>query len=121
MSEYVQIRSSPAELMGIANQISGRGQELADRVGALNDAIRAHDNESEAYPSDQFSDPFKDKYHQPTVDSSGKPTTAADAVQQSALYCGNKLSEIGDFVGTAMMNYGATDDESGADISKTEL
>jgi hypothetical protein len=121
MSEYVQITSSPAELMGIASQISGRGQQLSDRVKALNDAIHTHDNESAVYPSDQFSDPFKAKYQQPTVDSEGKPSIASEAVKDSASYCGKKLGEIGDFIGTAMMNYGATDDQSGADITQAGL
>lgn len=121
MSEYVQITSSPAELMGVGSRISGRGQQLADRVNALNEAIRAHDNEDTVYPSDQFSDPFKAKYHQATSDSEGKPSVASEAVKDSASYCGQKLGEIGEFIGTAMMNYGATDDESGADISKAGL
>jgi hypothetical protein len=121
MSEFVEIKSSPAEIMGIANGISDRGRALTSRIADLNDAIVVHDNENTVYPSDQFSDPFKATYKQSAVGADGKPTTADEAVRSSATYCGTKLTEIGDYVSGAMMNYGATDDESGADIRKTDV
>ena len=121
MSEYVRITTSPAELMGIASQISARGKALKDRIGMLNRAISDHESPGEVFPSDQFTDPFAAKYKQASIGADGKSTTANVAVQESALYCGTKLEDMGDFVGTAMMNYGAADDEGGADIRDTEV
>jgi len=121
MSEYIQIKSSPAEIMSIASQISARGKTLSGRINTLNVAIQTHESPGEVFPSDQFTDPFAKTYKQESVGADGKSTTANEAVRASAAYCGEKLEGIGDFVGTAMMNYGAADDESGADIGKTEV
>jgi hypothetical protein len=121
MSEYVRIASSPAEIMGIAAQISARGKALKDRVGALNEAIATHESPGEVFPSDQFTDPFVEKYRRPTAAANGTTTPSNVAVRESALYCASKLQDMGDFVGTAMMNYGAADDEGGADIRNTAV
>jgi hypothetical protein len=121
MSEYVRITTSPAEIMSVASQISDRGGELKDRIGTLNEAIAAHESPGEVFPSDQFTDPFAETYKQESTGADGKSTTANVAVRESALYCGQKLQDMGDFVSTAMMNYGAADDEGGADIRNTEV
>jgi len=121
MSEYVRITTSPAEIMSVANQIGERGRALRERIGTINDAIAAHESPGEVFPSDQFTDPFAEKYKQASTGADGKSTTANVAVRESALYCGQKLADMGDFVGTAMMNYGAADDEGGADIRNTKV
>lgn len=119
MSEYVEIRTSPAEIMSIANGLRGQGEDLRDAVSDHNREIMAREMRDDIFPPDQFTTGFLTNYHQDAPGADGTTTTANVAVRQSAAYCGSKLIQIGEFVGTAMMNYGATDDESGEDIAKT--
>jgi hypothetical protein len=117
MGEYVEIRTSPAEIMGIANGIRGQGEQLSGDVGDISQEIAERENRADTFPPDQFTDDFVAKYKQDVPGADGKTTAANEAVRASAEYCGTKLVEIGDFVGRAMVNYGATDDESGQDIA----
>lgn len=119
MSEYVEIRSSPAEIMSIANGLRGQGEALRGEVSGTNGEILARESSADTLPSDQFTDSFLVNYQQAAPGVDGVTTTANVAVRQSAAYCARKLIEIGDFVGAAMVNYGATDEESGEDIAKT--
>ncbi len=119
MGEYVEIRSSPAEIMSIANGLRGQGEALRGEVSGINGEIQERENRADTFPPDQFTDGFLTNYHQAAPGVDGTTTTANVAVRQSAAYCARKLIEIGDFVGAAMVNYGATDDESGEDIAKT--
>jgi hypothetical protein len=119
MSEYVEIRSSPAEIMSIANGLRGQGEALRGDVSGINGEIRERESRAETFPPDDFTNNFLKNYHQEAPGVDGTNTTANVAVRQSAAYCAGKLIQIGDFVGAAMMNYGATDDESGEDIAKT--
>lgn len=121
MSEYVEIRSSPAEIISIATGMGERGRALVEKAGNLGRAIATQEGNDRAYPSDQFSDQFLVTYHQAATDAAGNASTANVAVRDSAVQAGATLGKIGDFVGKAMTNYGAVDEESGADISKTEL
>jgi len=119
MGEYVEIKSSPAEIMSIANGLRSQGESLRSTVSDINNEVRERENRPDTFPPDQFTDGFLVNYKQAAPGVDGVTTTANVAVRQSAAYCARKLIEIGDFVGAAMMNYGATDDESGEDIAKT--
>jgi hypothetical protein len=119
MSQYVEIRTSPAEIMSIANGIRSRGEQLESSVRSINDEITAHEAGPETLPLDQFTERFNEKYRAPTTTAAGLPAEANVAVRDSAQFCGAKLVDIGETVSAAMMNYGATDDDSGQDIAKT--
>ena len=119
MGEYVDIRTSPGEIIGIANNIRSKGLDMVRAVSAANDAIRTHEGKGETFPDDQFTRAFKKHYDEPVPGADGNEVEANEAIKQSAVYCGTKLAEIGDFVNTAMTNYETTDDASGDDIAKT--
>jgi hypothetical protein len=119
MGEYVEISSSPGEIIRIADALGERGRALALAAGTINNAITEREGRSETLQPDQFTEPFLVNYHASATGVDGKSTTANDAVRQSAVYCGNKLAEIGETVNIAMTNYEATDDESGDSIART--
>jgi len=119
MSEYVDIKSSPGEIIQVADGISRRGEELLDTVDAIRRDIASHEDRGETFPSDQFTDSFLQHYHQDVPGADGATVHANVAVQQSASYCGRKMIDIGVSVNKAMTNYEATDDESGDGIART--
>ncbi|MFC4145222.1 hypothetical protein ACFO0M_03035 [Micromonospora mangrovi] len=121
MSNYIEITSTPGEIISIANGIRSKGTELTAKLQGIKSAIDEHEGRADTFPSDQFTDPFvKDNYHVavPAADDD-KTVPANEAVKESAVYCGTKLTAIGDFVATAMINYDATDQQGGADIANT--
>jgi hypothetical protein len=119
MGEYVDIKSSPDEIISIANGLHARGEELKKAVEGINGDIKQHEGRQETFPPDKFTAEFRKHYDQAVPGADGKTVPAHEAIQQSALYCGEKLSEIGEFVNKAMTNYGVTDIQSGDDIGKT--
>lgn len=120
MSNFVEIKSSPAEIIGIATGISQRGSELASTVTEINQAITDHENRAKTFPSDQFTDGFTKEYWKHVEAADGKTHPANEAVRVGALYCGTKLTEIGDFVNQAMVNYEASDQQGADDIARTD-
>jgi hypothetical protein len=120
MSNYIEITSTPGEIISIANGLRGKGLDLTAQLRGIKSAIDEHENRGDTFPSDQFTDPFvKDNYHTPVPAANDTTVPANEAVKESAVYCGTKLTEIGDFVATAMVNYDATDEQGGADISSS--
>lgn len=119
MSRYVDISSSPGEIIRIADRIAARGGDLVDEVKGIRDDITSHENRGETFPPDKFTEPFLKHYHENVEGVHGKTVPANLAVQESAAYCGDKLVEIGQSVNKAMTNYEVTDDDSGDSIAKT--
>ena len=119
MSRYVDISSSPGEIIRIADRIASRGGELVNEVNGIKNDIRSHEDRGETFPHDDFTESFLKHYHESVDGVEGKPLPANDAVMESASYCGNKLVEIGQWVNKAMTNYEVTDDDSGDSIAKT--
>ena len=118
MSEYVEISTSPGDIIRIANSLSARGEQLTEAVGDIRRAIGVHESKGETFPRDQFTTPFLEHYHEAVPGADGKTVPANLAVQQSATYCGEKLTQIGEVVNVGMTNYQATDDRSGDDIAR---
>ena len=120
MSNFVDITSSPAEIISIANGISARGGDLTAEITEINQAIVAHELDPRTFPSDQFTDGFTKEYGREVEGADGTKQPANEAVRAGALYCGTKLTEIGDFVSQAMVNYEASDQQGGADIASAD-
>jgi hypothetical protein len=116
MSEFVQIASSPAEIMAIASRLRRTGNDLAEKAVTMGRNLKTAEDNPRAMPSDQFSDEFLKHYHQ---DTGAGP--ANQAVRDSAVQAGKALAGIGESVFSAMANYSATDEESGTDIDKTKV
>ncbi|GLY01593.1 MULTISPECIES: hypothetical protein [Actinoplanes] len=121
MSNFVQIGSSPAEIIGIATRIRNRGSDLSEEISRLNQAIRSQEAEGDTLPHDDFTDAFLKEYNKVATASDGKDYPACEAVRIGAASCGDKLTAIGDFVVKAMTGYESTDQQSGDDISRTDL
>jgi hypothetical protein len=119
MSNFVEIKSSPAEIISIANGIHSKGTDLISAVSQINRDIVEHENKPDTFPSDQFTDGFTKEYWKVVEAADGKMHPSNEAVRVGAEYCGTKLTEIGDFVNQAMVNYEASDQQGGDDIAKT--
>lgn len=119
MAEYVEIRSTPGEIIRIADSLAQRGEALAKAAGDINLDIAEREGRAETFPRDQFTEPFLTHYHEAAPGTDGRAVPANVAVQQSAVYCGEKLVAIGESVNKAMTNYEATDDDSGDSIART--
>src|SRR6266508_6285303 len=119
MGEYVEIRTSVSDIVGIANGLRGQGERLQQTAAAAEDTIRRLEERRETFPPDDFTNQFLETYHQTAEDSQGNATTVNRAVTSSAVDMGRKLVDIGTYVANAMWTYAATDQESGADINDT--
>lgn len=119
MSEFVEIKTSVADIIGIANGLRSRGESLADAVEATTLQIRELEDGRETFPPDDFTNSFLPNYRTDAQDTTGTSMTANLAVTSSAHHMGTELSRIADTVSDAMWSYGATDDAGGADISST--
>lgn len=119
MGEYVDIKSSPGEIISIADGIRARGEDLKKTVDGINHDIKEHEARQETFPPDKYTNEFRKHYDQLVPGADGKELPAHEAIQQSALFCGEKLREIGELVNQAMTNYEVTDVQSGDDIGKT--
>lgn len=119
MAEYVEISSSPGEIIRIADSLRQRGETLAGDAGKIRNDIDEREGRAETFPRDQFTEPFLAHYNEHVPGADGNSVEANDAVKQSAIYCGQKLADIGDVVNKAMTNYEATDDDSGDSIART--
>lgn len=121
MSEFVEIRTSVADIIGIANRLRSRGETLVDTVTSTTQQIRDNEGGRETFPPDDFTGPFLQNYHALAEDTRGNAMPAHEAVTSSAQHMGAELSRIADRVSDAMWSYGATDDASGDDLSNTPL
>lgn len=123
MSNYVEIKSSPGEIISIANGIRSKGTDLQAQIAGINADIVAHETDGKSLtPDPEFTAPFRtNTYDLPVPGADGKTVPAHEAVRASAAYCAEKLVAIGDFVAGAMVNYQATDEQGGDDIAKTQV
>jgi hypothetical protein len=121
MSEFVEIRTSVADIIGIANRLRSRGEALADAVSSTSEQIRQKEKGSETFPPDDFTNQFRPNYDTLVEDTQGETMPAHEAVTSSAGHMGTELSRLADHVSDAMWSYGATDDASGEDLSNTPL
>jgi len=116
MSEFVDIRTSVADILNIANGLQSQGQSLTQAMSGAVDAINRMENEPETLPKDEFTDKFLENYHAPVPTDSGT-TTANVAIKLSALQLGQALAQIGESVTKAMWGYSGADDDNAADVN----
>lgn len=120
MSEFVEIRTSVADILGIANRLRTQGTELAGAMRTATGEITALETHPETLPPDDFTDQFTAKYHAPVEGTAGPSLPANEAVKQGMVAMGEALTEIGDSVVTAMWAYSGQDDENAADVSRAQ-
>lgn len=117
VSEFVEIRTSVADILGIANRLRSQGTDLAETMGTTAEEITALENHPETLPPDDFTDQFTAKYHAPVDGADGVSLPANEAVKQGTIEMGKALSELGASVVTAMWAYSGQDDENATDVS----
>lgn len=116
MSEYVDIRTSVADILNTANNLQSQGQNLTKTMSDAVDAINRIESDPETLPKDEFTDGFLENYHAQVPTDSGS-VTANVAVKLSALQLGQALTHIGEAVSKAMWGYSGADDENAADVN----
>jgi hypothetical protein len=120
MSEYVDIRTSTADIISIASRLRSQGAALEQAATGTGNEIEQLENRAETFPPDQFTDQFLEKYHAPTEYTVGERTLqgpANAAVRATAAEMGRRLSDVGGWVGQAMFSYAAENEQNATDIS----
>ena len=118
MSNYVEIRTSTADIIGIANQIRDQGQTLADNVRGAVEHVTTHEHDGGTFPPDEFTNRFLENYHKP-VEGDGHSLPTNEAVKQNATQMGQAMKSMGDFVANAMFSYEGQDMDNADDIGNT--
>ncbi len=119
MSEFVEIKTSAADIISAANRLRAKGDELQRTIAAINTDIMRQESAGETLPPDKFTDEFRKKYDAPVTDTKGEFVATHVAVRLSAIHAAYELEKLGEAVSKAMVNYSVTDDDSGTDIAAT--
>jgi hypothetical protein len=118
VGEFVEIRTSPAEIINIARTLKDKGEAL-QKAAAKHNADIASRERGDVFPeADEFSEQFEPQYHGATTDVTGAGSTANVALRMAAEFCGQQLIDIGNYVAGAMATYDVTDQQGGTDIAK---
>jgi hypothetical protein len=117
MSQYMEIGTSIANMIDMANRLRDRGDRLERAMTDAANAIEQHENGAKTFPPDKFTDPFLKTYHSDAEYSQGGQVVSGPAnvaIRATAIEMGRQLREIADWVATAMFTY-ATQNEGNAD------
>lgn len=117
MSEFVEIKTSVADIMSIANRLKAQGDGLAESMRGTTSEITALENHPETLPPDDFTNEFTSKYRAPVDGVDGVSLPANEAVKEGAIAMGEAMTRMGDSVVTAMWAYSGQDDENATDVS----
>lgn len=118
MSSYVNIGTSAADIISIANDLRSQGRTLNDTMKTAIQRVEDGENDAGTFPPDEFTDTFLENYHKPT-EGSNEPANAA--VRKAATSVGDGMVSLGDYVANAMFSYLGQDIDSGTDISNTDV
>lgn len=116
MGEYVEIRTSVADILNIANGLQAKGDALTSSLNPLLTAITTIESHPETLPKDEFTDGFLTNYESLVPAGDGTTLTANEAVKTSARQFGPALTDIGKAVAKAMWSYSGADDDNAADV-----
>jgi hypothetical protein len=115
MSNYVEIKTSIADILSLANGLRSQGKALTDKMKPLLADVEALERDGETFPPDDFTTTFLGTYHRP-VDAGDGKLPASAAVKRSATGIGAAMTGIGDYVANAMWNYQGADEDNAKDI-----
>jgi hypothetical protein len=122
MSNFVEIGTSVADIISIANRLRVRGEDLAGAVSDASSDIEAQEGRQETFPRDKFTDQFLPHYHASTEYGVGDEVRSGptnEAIRATAVEMGHKLTEVGDWVGQAMFTYSAQNEGNASDIASS--
>src|SRR5687768_2814316 len=118
MSSYVEIGSSIADIISIANRLRVRGEDLASAASDASAEIMDQEGRQETFPPDRFTNEFLRNYHASAEYSVGDEVTTGPtngAIRATAVEMGHKLRDVGDWVGQAMFTYAAQNEGNASD------
>lgn len=118
MADYVEIRTSVADLLSTANGLRLKGEELTSAMRTAIGRVEMLDGPA-TFPPDEFTNEFTKQYYKAVPASDGGTTAQNVAVRDSAKMLGTGMINLGQFVADAMWSYQATDDDSGRDLDTT--
>lgn len=113
MSNYVDIRSSIADIIGLANGLKVSGEQMNSAMTSQMSTIAGLEGGAETFPPDQFTTAFLEHYHKVPE---GSTLPANEAIRAAAPELGTAMVALGDFVTNAMWSYSAGDDGNAGDI-----
>jgi hypothetical protein len=119
MSSFVEIRTSVAEIVAIANGLRDKGRDLTDAMSHAVSEVEAHERNPKTFPPDEFTDTFMGIYHKEVPTGDGHTMSVNEAVKHGVGGLGEAMTSLGDFVADAMWTYQGQDTENATDIGGT--
>ncbi|GAA5200379.1 hypothetical protein GCM10023322_78110 [Rugosimonospora acidiphila] len=117
MSSYLSVgNGGPDAAIDAALRVKSEGDDLAEVVRALRDAIERIEQQRPWGDGDECARAFESNYLKPTA---GSGTPANEAVKQCLVDSGPSLSRIGSTVVQAMLKFSITDVDGGNLIKQT--
>ncbi|SCE91869.1 hypothetical protein GA0070216_103125 [Micromonospora matsumotoense] len=117
MSSFVEIRTSVADILGIANRLRFAGQSMSTTMDGKLQAITALEAAPGTLPPDEFTVEFLKTYHK-SVEVSGGGQQMNEAVKTTVPKLGEAMDKLGAYVADAMWSYTGTDDDNATDIDR---
>lgn len=118
MSSFVEIRTSVADILGIANRLRFAGQSMSTTMDGRLRAITTLEAAPGTLPPDEFTVEFLKTYHKSVEVSGGGGQPMNEAVKTTVPKLGEAMDKLGAYVADAMWSYTGTDDDNATDIDR---
>ena len=118
MSSFVEIRTSVADILGIANRLRINGQSLSTAMDGKLGAITTLEAAPGTLPRDEFTEEFLKTYHKSVEVAGGGGQQMNEAVKATVPQLGEAMDKLGAYVADAMWSYTGTDDDNATDIDR---
>ncbi|GHJ05772.1 hypothetical protein TPA0907_01390 [Micromonospora humidisoli] len=118
MSSFVEIKTSVADILGIANRLRFAGQSMSTTMGDRFRAITTLEGTPGTLPRDEFTNEFLKTYHKSVEVSDGGGQQMNEAIKTTVPQLGTAMDKLGAYVADAMWSYTGTDDDNATDIDR---
>ncbi|MGI5237760.1 hypothetical protein [Dactylosporangium sp. CA-139066] len=118
MSNYFSIQGSPAEIIGVATNITAKAHALESDLRGLLATIKSLESDG-VIGTDDFAAEFVKTYRQDTPVATGT-AWATDATKDASVSLATSSGQLGDAVSSTMQDYLVTDGQGAADINSVQ-
>ncbi|MEV4812322.1 hypothetical protein [Micromonospora avicenniae] len=119
MSSFVEIKSSVADIIGIANHLSSSGISISSTMQVKLAAVTAMENAHGTLPrGDEFVEEFLKTYHKSIEAPDGGAQPMNEAVKASMPKLGEAMTQLGKYAADAMWSYTGVDDDNRDQINR---
>ncbi|MER7440714.1 hypothetical protein [Micromonospora avicenniae] len=119
MSNFVEIKSSVADIIGIANHLSSSGISISSTMQVKLAAVTAMENAQGTLPrGDEFVEEFLKTYHKSIEAPDGGAQPMNEAVKASMPKLGEAMTQLGKYAADAMWSYTGVDDDNRNQINR---